>query len=108
MYSLMARGGDAYLKIEEVMAMLGPYKTELEVGEWAKWEKKQVEEDLNTMKDYAAKMVRDLMVNELMGDIKSEGGEGAVEYLTCTKVAEKELPWVAVAVAQNVGDENER
>lgn len=95
MYRLMAQGGDAYLKIDDVMAMVEPYKAVSGAREWGNWDRKQVEKEMQIMKAFAAKTVRDLMANELMGDI-TENGDGAVEYLTCTKIEERELPWVAI------------
>ncbi|ESZ90241.1 hypothetical protein SBOR_9378 [Sclerotinia borealis F-4128] len=103
MYSLMAQGGEAYLKIDDVMAMVEPYKATLEARAWGNWEKSQVEKEMNIMKGYAAKTVKELMINELTGDV-SKNGDGAVEYLTCTKVGEYELPWVAIT--RIVDDEN--
>ncbi|KAI9646287.1 hypothetical protein NHQ30_005728 [Ciborinia camelliae] len=95
MYRLMAQGGEAYLKIDEMMATLGQFRADPEVRSWGHWEKSKVEMQMNIMKQFAAKTVKDLMANDLMGDI-GENGDGIVEYLTCTKVEECELPWVAV------------
>ncbi|RAL60752.1 hypothetical protein DID88_009857 [Monilinia fructigena] len=95
MYRLMAQGGEAYLKIDNIMAMVEPYKAVSGAKEWGHWNRNQVEKEMQIMKGFAAKTVKDLMANELMGDI-SENGEGAVEYLVCTKIDERELPWVAI------------
>ncbi|QSZ35177.1 hypothetical protein DSL72_008044 [Monilinia vaccinii-corymbosi] len=99
MYRLMAQAGDAYLHVDDIMAMVRPYQPIPASGErereWGNWDRDQVELEMKIMKAFAAKTVRDLMANELMGDF-SESGEGAVEYLTCTQIEERELPWVAV------------
>ncbi|KAF7879505.1 hypothetical protein EAF04_000701 [Stromatinia cepivora] len=99
MYRLLAQGGDAYLKIDDVMSMVEPFKAVSEAREWGHWEKDQVELQLNIMKGFAAKKVKDLMVNELMGD--SSGVDSELAYLTCTKVDEYELPW---AVTETIED----
>ncbi|KAF7930169.1 hypothetical protein BELL_0086g00050 [Botrytis elliptica] len=91
MYKLIAQGGDAYLKIDDVMAMIEPFRAGSEAREWGHWEKDQVELQLNILKESAAKKVSNLVANELMGD--TGGNAGEIEYLTCTKVHEHELPW---------------
>ncbi|KAF7949089.1 hypothetical protein EAE96_008260 [Botrytis aclada] len=96
MYRLIAQGGDAYLKIDDVMAMIEPFRAGSETREWGHWEKDQVEFQLNILKEHAAKKVKDLLVNELMGD--TGGNAGEIEYLTCTKVYEHELPWAEAQV----------
>ncbi|KAB8296987.1 hypothetical protein EYC80_002389 [Monilinia laxa] len=91
MYRLMAQDGEAYLKTDDIMAMVEPYKAVSGAKEWGNWDRNQVEKEMQIMKGFAAKTVKGLMANELMGDI-SENGEGAVEYLVCTKIDERELP----------------
>ncbi|KAK6601443.1 hypothetical protein H4I96_06784 [Botrytis cinerea] len=92
MYRLISQGGDAYLKIDDVMAMIEPFRAGSEAREWGHWEKDQVEVQLRILKEYAAIRVKDLLENELMGE--TGGNAGEIEYLTCTKVGEHELPWV--------------
>ncbi|TEY37436.1 hypothetical protein BOTCAL_0518g00050 [Botryotinia calthae] len=92
MYRLIAQGGDAYLKIDDVMAMIEPFRAGSETREWGHWKKDQVELQLRILKEHAAMKVVDLLDNELMGDTGGKAGE--IEYLTCTKVDEHELPWV--------------
>ncbi|TGO14220.1 hypothetical protein BTUL_0056g00280 [Botrytis tulipae] len=91
MYRLIAQGGDAYLSIDDVMAMIEPFRAGSETREWGHWKKDQVELQLNMLKEYASDNVKGLLVNELMGD--TGGNAGEIEYLTCTKVHEHELPW---------------
>ncbi|KAM3077330.1 hypothetical protein ACMFMG_006679 [Clarireedia jacksonii] len=95
MYRLIARGGDSYLKIEDVLRVLCRYKAQPGSSEWGNWERKEVEEDLKMMKEYAAKAVKDLVANRAMIHVMGGEGEGLVEHLTCVTVGEDELPWVA-------------
>lgn len=96
MYRLIAQGGDAYLQIDDVMAMIEPFKAGSEIREWGHWEKDQVELQLNMLKKFASENVKGLLVNELMSD--SGGNAGEIEYLTCTNVHEHELPWAKAQV----------
>ncbi|TGO28759.1 hypothetical protein BPAE_0023g00240 [Botrytis paeoniae] len=96
MYRLIAQGGDAYLNIDDVMTMIEPFRAGSETREWGHWEKDQVELQLNILKKYASENVEGLLVNELMGD--AGGNAGEIEYLTCTKVHEHELPWAEAQV----------
>jgi len=88
MYRTMAKGGDAYLSLKEVQTWLEEYK----VGtlDYAQWDSLELEEDLRIMKTYAQKEVQALIVNQSMLGVEEEG----IEYLTCTKVENDELPWV--------------
>lgn len=88
MYKLMAQGGGAYLKIDDIMAMVEPYQAGSEARGWGNWKRGQVELNMKLLKEYAAKVVQELMVNELMGDSSDD-----LEYLTCIKIHEYELPW---------------
>ncbi|KAK6605461.1 hypothetical protein H4I95_05267 [Botrytis cinerea] len=83
MYRLISQGGDAYLKIDD---------SRLRGERVGTLEKDQVEVQLRILKEYAAIRVKDLLENELMGE--TGGNAGEIEYLTCTKVGEHELPWV--------------
>ncbi|TGO89300.1 hypothetical protein BPOR_0115g00050 [Botrytis porri] len=96
MYMLIAQGGDAYLHIDDVMAMVEPFRAGSETREWGHWEKDQVELQMNVLKKYASEKVKCMLVNELMGD--TGGNAGEIEYLTCTKVHEHELPWAEAPV----------
>ncbi|TGO62787.1 hypothetical protein BCON_0017g00280 [Botryotinia convoluta] len=96
MYRLIAQGGEAYLQIDDVMAMIEPFRADSETREWGHWEKDQVELQLNMLKEYASENVKGLLVNELMGD--TGGNAGEIEYLTCAKVYEHELPWAEAQV----------
>ncbi|EDO04810.1 hypothetical protein SS1G_07293 [Sclerotinia sclerotiorum 1980 UF-70] len=99
MYKLLAQGGDAYLKIDDVMSMVEQFKAVSESREWGHWEKDEVELQLNIMKEYAAKKVKGFMVNELMGD--NSGVNGELAYLTCTKVDDYELPWTESQIIED-------
>ncbi|TGO63030.1 hypothetical protein BOTNAR_0106g00260 [Botryotinia narcissicola] len=96
MYRLIAQGGDAYLGIDDVMAMIEPFRAGSETREWGHWKKDQVELQLNMLKKYASDNVKGLLVNELMGD--TGGNAGEIEYLTCTNVHEDKLPWAQAQV----------
>ncbi|KAF7948429.1 uncharacterized protein EAE97_003840 [Botrytis byssoidea] len=96
MYRLIAQGGEAYLGIDNVMAMIEPFRAGLETREWGHWKKDQVELQLNMLKKYASDNVKGLLVNQLMGD--TGGNAGEIEYLTCTNVHEDELPWAQAQV----------
>ncbi|KAF7897217.1 hypothetical protein EAF00_005445 [Botryotinia globosa] len=96
MYRLIAQGGDAYLNIDDVMAMIEPFRAGSETRDWGHWEKDQVGLHLNMLKEYASENVKVLLVNELMGD--TGGNAGEIEYLTCTNVHEHQLPWAQTQV----------
>ncbi|TGO40733.1 hypothetical protein BHYA_0032g00120 [Botrytis hyacinthi] len=96
MCRLIAQGGDAYLQIDDVMALIEPFRAGSETREWGHWEKDQVELQLNMLKKFASENVKGLLLNELMGD--TGGNAGEIEYLTCTKVHEHELPWAEAQV----------
>jgi hypothetical protein len=49
---------------------------------------------LRMMKEFAAKAVKDLVVNRAMINVMGSEYEGEVGHLTCVKVEENELPWV--------------
>lgn len=56
--------------------------------EWA-----ELGDDLQRLKDYAADLVQDLAVNELMIDPDANN----VGYLTCAKIRDEDIPWLAGA-----------
>lgn len=92
-YRTMAKGGDAYLPLAAVKHWREEYDvTKLDC---AKWTAEDLEEDLAILKDYAQKKVHPLLVNHSMLLVVEEG----INYLTCTKVGNDELPWVKKAVA---------
>jgi hypothetical protein len=94
MYRLIARGGDSYLPIEDVLRVLRPFKAQPGSSEWGNWQRKEVEEDLRMMKEYAAKAVKGLVINRAMINVMGGEDERDVGHLTCVKVEENELPWV--------------
>ncbi|PQE12905.1 adaptor complexes medium subunit family protein [Rutstroemia sp. NJR-2017a BBW] len=94
MYRVIARGGESYLQIEEVLRVLRPYKAQPGSSGWGNWERKEVEEDLRMMKEFAAKAVKELVVNRAMINVMGSEDESEVGHLTCVKVEENELPWV--------------
>ena len=53
-------------------------------------------EDLNMLKEHAKEYVKDLAKNELLLDVETNG----VNYLTCTKITAKDIPWRATNVAR--------
>jgi hypothetical protein len=87
MYRLMAKGGDAYVPIDFLIAKVKGLGHKIHYEEWD-WH--EAAKDLNLMTDYAQKLVKPLCVNHSMLDLDEE----CIEYLTCTKVESDELPWM--------------
>lgn len=85
-YRLMRKGGNAYLDHLAVYSSLVEYRGK----SFGSWNLKTVETDLKIMKDYAKERVKDLVVNHSMLDVEEAG----IQYLTCTKVENDELPWI--------------
>ncbi|KAH6681739.1 hypothetical protein B0J14DRAFT_222039 [Halenospora varia] len=85
-YRLMGQGGEAYLSLGETLTMLRDFKGK----DFAKWDPREVNEDLMIMKLFAMKEVKPLLASESMLDVEAEG----IRYFTCTKIANEELPWV--------------
>jgi hypothetical protein len=83
LYRRLSISGDAYLPTSAVWAML----VNLIGGDNVDLGPMRI--DLNLMKDYAQKIVADIVINESM--LKPE--EAGIEYLTCTRVEDDELPW---------------
>ena len=86
MYRLLAKGGSAYLDHRDVYDRLIADKCNKD----SSWDKEDVEDDLNIMKDFARKKVKDLVVNNSMLDVEESG----IQHLTCTHIRNDELPWV--------------
>jgi hypothetical protein len=87
MYRLMAKGGDAYVPIDFLVAKVKGLGHKIHYEEWD-WH--EAAKDLNLLTDYAQKLVKPLCVNHSMLDLDEEG----IEYLTCTKVESDEFPWM--------------
>lgn len=85
-YRLIAKGGNAYLDRLTVYDCLIRYKGKV----LGSWDLNIVNEDLKIMKDYAQKIVKDLVVNNSMLNVEEAG----INHLTCTKVENDELPWI--------------
>jgi hypothetical protein len=85
-YRLLARGGNAYLDHRDVYDKLIADKCN---GD-SSWDKEDVEVDLNIMKDFAQKKVKNLVINNSMLDVEESG----IQHLTCTYIRNDELPWV--------------
>lgn len=132
-YRKLAKGGNAYLELESVRAILNSYNIyhniyKLPFDDDARHEKfpirlfpglvdlpipkktpksaqesnksrepsvqgifKDLESDLNAMKNYAKQEVKDICFNQSILDPEAEG----IEYFTCTKIDDTELPWIA-------------
>ena len=86
MYRAMFKGGDVYLPIGSVFTILSAFRGR----DFAKWNLQEVEEDLRLMKEFAQREVKPLCVNNSMLAVEEEG----IEYFTCTKVENDELPWL--------------
>ena len=84
-YRLLAKGGSAYLDHREVYDRLIADKC----NDDNCWDIEDVENDLNIMKDFAQKTVKDLVVNNSMFDVEEAG----IQHLTCTYIRNDELPW---------------
>lgn len=82
LYRCILRGGDAYMEYEAVKDQCTEYVN-------SGW--KDLGEDLKLVKRYAADIVEELGVNELMIDPDAHG----IGYLTCAKVEPKDIPWAA-------------
>jgi hypothetical protein len=93
MYRTMSKGDDAYLAFDDVKTWREEYK----VATWdcAQWDTLELKEDLKIMKEYAQKQVKPLVEHHSILGLEEEG----IEYFTCTKVENDELPWVKKAVA---------
>jgi hypothetical protein len=91
MYRTIAKGGDVYLPLAGVK----DWREEYDVMrlDCAKWKSEDLEEDLAIMKRYAQEQVKPLLENRSMLSVEEEG----IEYFTCTKVDNDELPWVKKA-----------
>lgn len=87
----IARGNDGYLSFSSVWNTLTAFKGR----DFAKWSPQDVERGLSWMKGCAQNMVREVVVNHSMCDVEAAG----IDYLTCVKVENEELPW-AQAQAQ--------
>ncbi|KAH8663607.1 hypothetical protein BGZ60DRAFT_565649 [Tricladium varicosporioides] len=85
-YRLMGQGGEAYLPLGETLTLLRDFKGK----DFARWDPREVNEDLMIMKLFAMKEVKPLLASESMLDLEAEG----IGYFTCTKIANEELPWV--------------
>ncbi|TAQ87996.1 hypothetical protein B7494_g3670 [Chlorociboria aeruginascens] len=85
-YRKMAAGDNAYLPIAKVFEEV---MMEKDGGKFVPETFKMVAEDLGLMKAYAQKTVRPLCESLIMLDEESEG----IEYLTCTRVTQYDLPW---------------
>jgi len=82
-YRILACGGDAYLTPEYVHRLLK------QINGVVDWGLEAVTGDLDILKNFAAKEVKDLVINHSMLDIEKEG----IKYLTCAAVEKHELPW---------------
>lgn len=84
-YRQLAKGGDAYLPSDAVYRDM----TSLQGQGVRGWDRKDVERDLNKMKDYAKQTVQQLCVNNSQLDVEEFG----IKYLTCCEILNWELPW---------------
>jgi len=83
LYRMLRRGGDAYLPLEEVVRRLRKY---MPGCDW-----REAGEDLKMMKVYAAELVEDVCVNNLMLDVERH----KIGWLTCVGVGVDDMPWSA-------------
>lgn len=84
LYRTLGEGGDAYLTVESVRAVLE------RMGVPDTIDVKELQVDLELMKGFAQRTVRELCVNESMVDVQEAG----IEHLTCTQMADEEVPWL--------------
>ena len=84
----MVQGGDAYLPSAKVRELLIE-KMVLEENFITEEDWKNMEIDLEAMKDFAKKAVERLTVNHLMIDPVAE----KLLYLTCVEVRVEDYPW---------------
>ncbi|KAL3419473.1 hypothetical protein PVAG01_09695 [Phlyctema vagabunda] len=85
-YRQINEGGDAYLPFTHVHEVLQAFKAK----EFARWPARVVRDHLEIMKSGAIDMVKDLVVNRSSINVEENG----IEYLTCTKIENNELPWL--------------
>ena len=86
-YRDLRRSGEAYLPTILVLdAVEACRSTDLHT----RAKRQGVERDLKTLKDFAQKAVEPLCVNYSMLSVEDAG----IDYLTCIKVEDHELPWV--------------
>jgi hypothetical protein len=83
LYRTLAKSGDAYLSTVAVNAVIEkirhPVKVELD----------EIREDLGLLKKFAQEVVKELCENNSMLDVQEAG----INYLTCTRIMDEELPW---------------
>jgi len=82
-YRILACGGDVYLTPEYVHRLLKHINGVFD------WGLEAVTGDLDILKNFAAKEVKDLVINRSMLDVEKAG----IKYLTCAVVGKHELPW---------------
>ena len=84
LFRKIGKGGDAYLKSEDVLAEV---KKQGGFGE-GKWE--WLELDLKGLKEMGQHVVEELTKNETHVDVEALG----VRHLTCCKVEDEDVPWL--------------
>jgi len=82
LYRMLRRRGDAYLPLEEVIGRLKKFMP--------RYEWRDAGEDLRMMKEYAAGLVEDVCVNNLMLDVERH----RIGWLTCVGVGVVDMPWL--------------
>lgn len=86
LYRTIAKGGDTYLPLEEVLELLGAVnythrpRSAVDIQE--------VADDLKILKESAQEIATRICINNSMVDVEEAG----IEYFTCTKVNSADLP----------------
>lgn len=86
LYRTIAKGGDTYLPLEEVLELLGAVnythrpRSAVDIQE--------VADDLKILKESAQEIATRICINNSMVDVEEAG----IEYFTCTKVDSADLP----------------
>lgn len=83
LYRTLAKSGDAYLSTATVKAVIEKIRDPVKV------EPDELKEDLELLKKFAQEAVKELCENNSMVDIQEAG----IDYLTCTRIMDEELPW---------------
>jgi len=87
-YRLIGSAGSGYLGHEECKRFL-----KIHPDFYSREHLRRFERRMEELKNLARDAVQPLMRNFLELDLKREGLEDKLGYLTCTRVAEHEFPW---------------
>ena len=83
LYRTFAKSGDAYLPTVAVKAIVEKIRDPIKV------DVEELREDLELLRKFAQEAVKELCENNSMVDVQEAG----IEYLTCTRIMDEELPW---------------